>query len=145
MTTQFDGAPTELEIAPPTFLSLASKETADNYPLASQIYDDLAAWLETTGCLHLINTTLIEDFALNRRAYLECEYMNKRLGRIAGGRRSPYVDMPAMYNGLMRAAWDRIWQIVAQNSEKPYSGGASNGEDVMELLLTRRRVIPPNA
>jgi hypothetical protein len=50
--------------------------------------------------------------------------------------------MAIMYAGVMRGAWDRIWTIVSQNSEKPYIDGASNGEDVMELLLTRRRTIP---
>jgi len=145
VTVQFNGAPAEVEMTPPAFMSLASKETAEAYPSAAEIYGDLGVWLETTGCLHLINPTLMEDFALNRRAFFECEYMNKRLGRIAGGRRSPYVDMAIMYNGLMRNAWDRIWAIVSQNSEKPYINGANSGEDVMELLLTRRRVIPPNA
>ncbi|GHV27293.1 hypothetical protein FACS18948_4420 [Clostridia bacterium] len=137
-TIQFDGIPLESELQAPSFLSLASKETADNFPTAADLFNDLTAWLQGTGCLHLISPTLIEDFCLNRRAYFECEYMNKRLGRIAGGRRSPYVDMAALYAGLMRTAWDRMWSIISQNSEKSYNSHSSFGIDIMEQLLSRR-------
>jgi hypothetical protein len=83
MTTQFDGAPTELEIAPPTFLSLASKETADNYPLASQIYDDLAAWLETTGCLRLVSPYPVALGLAIRLGELPCIFYNLLLTMIS--------------------------------------------------------------
>jgi hypothetical protein len=62
--------------------------------------------------------------------------MNKKLGRIAGGKRSPYVDMAVQYATLMRTAWDRIWQIVMQNTEKNYGSLRSDGEDIMEQLLS---------
>jgi len=44
--------------------------------------------------------------------------------------------MAVQYAGLMRTAWDRIWQIVAQNSEKNYGSMRPDGEDVMEQLLS---------
>jgi hypothetical protein len=128
------GVPETGHLTPPDFLKIASKETAENYPPADAIYSQVSVWLGGTGCAHLVSPTLIEDFAINRRAFFECEYMNKRLGRITGGKRSPYVDMAATYAGLMRVAWDRIWNIVAQNTERNY--GASNSDDAMEKLLT---------
>ena len=133
---EFYGVPAEGNLTPPDFLKIASKETAENYPTADQIYTQVSEWLQGTGCAHLISPTLIEDFAINRRAFFETEYMNKWLGRIAGGKRSPYVDMAAQYYSMMRAAWDKIWAIVAQNSEKNYSSLRSDGEDVMERLLS---------
>ena len=136
---EFYGVPAEGVLTPPEFLKIASKETAENYPTADQIYTQVSEWLQTTGVAHLVSPTLIEDFCINRRAFFECEYMNKRLGRIAGGKRSPYVDMAVQYAGLMRTAWDRIWGIVSQNSEKLFDSTRSNGEDVMERLLTARR------
>ena len=136
---EFYGVPAEGQLMPPDFLKIASKETAENYDTADQIYIKIVEWLQGTGVAHLVSPTLIEDFAMNRRAFFECEYMNKRLGRIAGGKRSPYVDMAVQYAGLMRTAWDRIWGIVSQNSEKLYDSSRSNGEDVMERLLTARR------
>ena len=136
---EFYGVPAEGQLTPPDFLKIASKETAENYDTADQIYIKIVEWLQGTGVAHLVSPTLIEDFAMNRRAFFECEYMNKRLGRIAGGKRSPYVDMAVQYATLMRTAWDRIGQIVAQNSEKNYGSLRSDGEDVMERLLTARR------
>jgi len=134
--TEFYGVPADGELTPPDFLKIASKETAVNYPTADVIFSQVTEWLKGTGCGHLISPTLIEDFAINRRAFFECEFMNKKLGRIAGGKRSPYVDMAVQYATLMRTAWDRIWQIVAQNTEKNYGSLRSDGEDVMEQLLS---------
>jgi len=135
-SVQFDEAIEDGGLAPPDFLRIASKETAENYPTADLIFEQVAIWLQGTGVAHLVSQTLIEDFAINRRAFFECEYMNKRLGRIAGGKRSPYVDMAVQYAGLMRTAWDRIWNIVAQNSEKLLGSNRSGGEDIMERLLS---------
>jgi len=125
-------------LTPPDFLKIASKETAENFPTADLLYTRVSKWLQTSGVGHLVNPTLVEDFAMNRRAYFECEYMNKRLGRIAAGKRSPYVDMAAQYYTMMRSAWDKIWDIVAQNSEKSYGSQRANGEDVMERILNGR-------
>jgi len=47
--------------------------------------------------------------------------------------------MAVQYAGLMRTAWDRIWAIVSQNSEKAYNSNSPNGEDIMERLLSQRR------
>jgi len=135
---EFYGVSAEGVLTPPEFLKIASKETADNYPTADEIYMRVAEWLQGSGVAHLISPMLIEDFAMNRRAYFETEYMNKKMGRIAGGKRSPYVDMMIQYSGLMRVAWDRIWSIVAQNSEKSYGGQRPNSEDILEQLLSGR-------
>ena len=137
---EFYGVPEEGSLTPPEFLKIASKETAENYPTADRIYGQVADWLQGTGVAHLISPTLIEDFAMNRRAFFEAEYMNKRLGRIANGKRSPYVDMAVQYYTMMRQAWDKIWGIVSQSSEKNYNSLRSGGEDVMERILTGGRL-----
>jgi hypothetical protein len=136
---EFYGIPASGELTPPDFLKIASKETAETYPTADMVFMQVSEWLKTTGCAHLISPTLIEDFALNRRAYFECEYMNKKMGRIANGKRSPYVDMAVSYATLMRTAWDRIWNIIAQNTEKRFEGGGS-ADDAMERLLSGGKV-----
>ena len=135
---EFNEVVVEGSLSPPDFLKLASKETAENYPTADVIYKQVSEWLQTTGVGYLVSPTLIEDFCMNRRAYFECEYMNKRLGRIAAGKRSPYVDMAVQYYTMMRSAWDKIWAIVAQNSEKSYGSQRANGEDIMERILSGR-------
>jgi hypothetical protein len=122
----------------PEFLKFAAKETASNYPTADVIYTQIATWLDGTGVAHLVSPTLIEDFALNRRSFFECEFMNRSAGRLYNGKKSPYVEMAMNYANLMRAAWDRIWGIVKDNSEKIYNSKSAGGEDIMESLLSRK-------
>jgi hypothetical protein len=82
----------------------------------------LTDWIEKAGCADIVGQGLVEDFAFLRRAYLECEYMNRKLGRIASGRRSPYVNMALDYQKAMMAVWNQIWLIVSQNNETRYEG-----------------------
>ena len=46
-------------------------------PGASEIFEQTAAWLETTGCLALINPAHIEEYALLKARWLSCEAKNK--------------------------------------------------------------------
>jgi hypothetical protein len=43
------------------------------------------------------------------------------------------------YYDAMHKAWDKIWAVVSQNSEKRYDSNSPNGEDIMEKLLSRRK------
>jgi hypothetical protein len=106
----------------PTYLDVAAKEGGDILPPASEIYAMLTDWIEAAGCADIVGQGLVEDFAFLRRAYLECEYMNRKLGRIASGRRSPYVNMALDYQKAMMAVWNQIWLTVSQNNETRYEG-----------------------
>jgi hypothetical protein len=105
----------------------------DVLPPASEIYKMLADWIDGSGCGELVAPNLIEDFAFLRRAYLECEYMNRRLGRIASGKRSPYVNMALDYQKAMMAVYNQIWLIVSQNCETKYEGK----NEFLEMLKNR--------
>ena len=117
----------------PTYLDMTAKEGGDVLPPASKIYKMLADWIDGSGCGELIAPNLIEDFAFLRRAYLECEYMNRRLGRIASGKRSPYVNMELDYQKAMMAVYNQIWLIVSQNCETKYEGK----NEFLEMLKNR--------
>jgi hypothetical protein len=112
---------------------MTAKEGGDVLPPASKIYKMLADWIDGSGCGELIAPNLIEDFAFLRRAYLECEYMNRRLGRIASGKRSPYVNMELDYQKAMMAVYNQIWLIVSQNCETKYEGK----NEFLEMLKNR--------
>ena len=106
----------------PAFLEQDGKESDEILPSASELYRLLKEFIVASGCENLIAPNLIEDFAHLRRSYLECEYMNRKLGRIANGKRSPYVTMAVDYSKQAMSIFDRMWNIMAQNSEQPYEG-----------------------
>ena len=120
----------------PTFLEMASRDGDDSLPSATEIYRQTLVWITAAGCERFVPPQLIEDFAFVRRGYLECEYMNKKLGRmVKGGKQSPYVKNVIEYLKQMTALHREIWAIVAQNSTKPFEGNGSNG--FLELLKNR--------
>jgi hypothetical protein len=117
----------------PSYLDISAKEGGDVLPSAAEIFDYLFEFIAASGCENLVAPSLVEDFAFLRRSYLECEYMNKTLGRIAGGKRSPYVNMALDYQKAMMAVFNQIWLIVSRNSEEPY--GEKNA--FLEMLTNR--------
>ena len=92
-----------------------------------------AVFIENAGCTEFVAPILIEDFSFLRRGYLECEYMNRKMGRIAGGKRSPYVNMALDYQKAMMAVYNQIWLIIARNCETQYEGK----NEFLEMLRNR--------
>jgi len=120
----------------PTFLEMTSKEGDDTLPSAVVIYEQTLDWIISAGCEKFVPKQLIEDFAFTRRSYLECEYMNKKLGRvIQGGKQSPYVRATLEYLKQTTALYREIWAIVAQNSTTDFGGNTGNA--FLDLLKNR--------
>ena len=117
----------------PSYLEMAAKEGGDVLPPATEIYTLLSEFVESAGCTEFVAPILVEDFAFLRRAYLECEYMNRKLGRIASGKRSPYVNMALDYQKAMMAVYNQIWLIIARNCEEQYEGK----NEFLEMLRNR--------
>lgn len=118
----------------PSYLDMVAKEGGDVLPPASEIYKILADWIEGSGCAEFVAPNLVEDFAFLRRAYLECEYMNRKMGRIASGKRSPYVNMALDYQKAMMTVYNQIWLIISRNCEEKYDGGKNA---FLEMLKNR--------
>ncbi len=117
----------------PSYLDMVAKEGGDVLPPAGEIFGMLSDWVESSGCGDIVAPNLIEDFAFLRRAYLECEYMNRKLGRIASGKRSPYVNMALDYQKAMMAVYNNIWLIVSQNSQAKFEGK----NEFLNMLMNR--------
>lgn len=66
----------------PDYLDVLTRKT-EGVPTAADIYNTMTRLSGETGCLHFINSALIEDLAVNRAAWFECEAANTRHGRIA--------------------------------------------------------------
>jgi len=117
----------------PEYIDMAAKEGGKPLPSASDIFKLISDFITASGCRDLISPFLLEDFAFLRRSYLECEYMNKKLGRILSKKRSPYVLMALDYHKAMISVYDQIWNIVSRNSETKYE----SKNDFFDLLTKR--------
>ena len=127
--------------APPDYLEDLAAGVG-SCPGAKYLYEETVRWLESTGCLHLINPQFISEYAILKTRWLSCEVKNKA-GLLAPhpttGQAipSPYVRMGLDFLRAADAAWAKIWAVVTQNAERTYS--ASPHDDAMEKLLAARR------
>lgn len=142
--TVLEFKPGEPEIpTPPEYLGDAAGGV-DKYPGAVEIFKSVTEWLEQTGCLRLIPPEHITEYSLLKARWLECEARNARHGLLAkhptSGQPviSPFVRMSIDYLKSADAAWNKIWSIVSQNSERSLQNKNPN-MDVMERLLSSRR------
>ena len=117
----------------PEYIDMVAKECGEQLPTANEILKFILDFTKSAGCEKLIAPFLLEDFAFLRRSYLECEYMNKCLGRIASKKRSPYVVMAIDYHKEMMSVWNNIWSIVSKNTETNYE----SKNDFLEMLTKR--------
>ncbi|GHV44277.1 hypothetical protein FACS189492_0340 [Clostridia bacterium] len=141
----FEGSGAEFPEPPDYFDWIELNATRQKVPTMKEVYNRAADWLETTGCLHLINPEYIEHYAILVCRWMACEEVVSHflLGKDvktdkSGNKSEKYVSNPMIYAGLRYKkaadeAWDKIWRIVQQNSETYYD--TSTGEDLMLGLL----------
>ncbi|OQB12465.1 MAG: hypothetical protein BWY15_02190 [Firmicutes bacterium ADurb.Bin193] len=112
-------------------------------PTSQDIWQETVAFLEKTGCLHMINPAFIEEYALLKSRFYEVEraisttaliYDDEKKGGVAV---NPGIDAVVKYYRLADLAWMKIWDVVSQNSEKSY--GATPHDDLMKNLLKFNR------
>ena len=125
------------DTTPPEFLADFAAIAVE--PEINDIYSDTVAWLQRTGCLHLINPQFIADYALLKTRWLECEFLvQAQLTMVVQSGRwisHPVADMSLKYLKQADIAWNKIWSVVAQNCEYNF-GGENPNADVMQGLLT---------
>jgi hypothetical protein len=87
---------------PPEFLAEATKDMG-KWPTAQEVFESVTKWLEKTGCLQLISTDHITEYALLKARFFYCEVMNSKVGLLAKHpttsqpMQSPYVAMSLQY------------------------------------------------
>ena len=133
---EFKGEAPPLE--PPEYIAYYGSKQAGT-PDADDIYRETVAWLEKTGCLHLVNASLIFDYAITKAHWYECERFvtSRGLGFMPDKNtllENPIIDTSVKYFKMVNIAWSKIWDIVAQNSEQNF-GGDSPHKDAMAKLL----------
>lgn len=120
------------------YMKRTQKSGKDLY--AEEVFNDTWNWLKERGCEKLVNTQLIEQYAMMVSRWIQCEEMISDYGFLAkhpttgNAIASPYVSMSQQYTKQVNQAWYQIYQIVKENCSVEYNG-ASPQDDVMEKLL----------
>ena len=111
---------------------------------AEDVFRDTYRWLQARGCEKLVNTQLIEQYAMAVSRWIQCEQAISEYGFLAkhpttgNAIASPYVSMSRDYMKQVNAVWFQIYQVVRENCAVEY-GGASPQDDLMERLLSARK------
>lgn len=139
-------APADIEgmDVPPVkdFLKAAQKSGIDL--CAEDVFRSTYTWLKERGCERLVNTQLIEQYAMSVSRWVQCETCISEYGFLAkhpttgAAITSPYVTMSQNYLKQVNQCWFQIYQVVRENCSVEY-GGASPQDDLMERLLSARK------
>lgn len=123
---------------PPEWIAYYGSKSA-GLPDSQDIFKSTAAWLEKTGCLHLINPDFIMDYAIVKASWYEAQRLVTRFGLVYSPKEknlieNPVIDVAMKYFKMSEIAWAKIWSIVAQNCEQSFGGNNPNS-DLMEKLI----------
>ena len=131
------------EDMPPVKEFLKRKQKNGKDMCAEDVYRDTWNWLKARGCEKLVNTQLIEQYAMSVSRWVQCEDCISEYGFLAkhpttgAAIASPYVSMSQQYMKQVNQLWYQIFQVVKENCMTAYEGGTPQ-DDVMEMLLRRR-------
>lgn len=134
----------EGEDVPPVKQYLTSKQKNGKDLCAAEVYAETINWLKERGCDRLVNTQLVEQYAMSVSRWIQCEECISEFGFLAkhpttgNAIASPYVAMSQQYMKQVNQSWYQIFQIVKENCSVEFSG-ATPQDDVMERLLRTRK------
>ena len=129
---------------PPVKEYLKAKQKAGKDLCAAEVYEETWRWLKDRGCERLVNTQLIEQYAMSVSRWIQCEECMSEFGFLAkhpttgNAIASPYVSMSQQYMKQVNQIWYQIFQVVKENCSQPFSGNTPQ-DDVMERLLMTRK------
>ena len=127
----------------PAFLIDATRATGD-WPSATETFNKTVEWIAKSGCLKLIQPDHIEEYALCKARWYECEQANAKVGLLAKHpttgqpMQSPYVQMATAYLKQSDDAWEKIYDVVRDNCTNEFGKEATPHDDIMERILRRR-------
>ena len=129
---------------PPIKEYLKAEQKSGKDLCAESIFKDTWLWLKERGCEQLVNTQLIEQYAMSVSRWIQCEECISEYGFLAkhpttgNAIASPYVAMSQTYMKQVNQTWYQIYQVVKENCSTEY-GGSNPQDDLMERLLTARK------
>ncbi len=122
----------ELPETPPNHLSEKAKE----------IYANVYEWLKSIDCLKGIHSYTLEEYAICKARWMECEQMNTTHGLLlkdANGKMliSPYVAVGSKYLKEANDAWAKIYSVV-EKTRKTILTEEEKEIDELELLFRKK-------
>lgn len=108
----------------------------DGELIAEELYQATYDWLRKCDCDTFVNPHLVEQYALARARWIQCEEMVSKFGFCSKHPTtgapivSPFVNIANIYFSQYTKIWADINQIVKENCTKKYE------EDSMEALLS---------
>ena len=107
---------------PPVYLPLLEKKHGDTVTTPMEIYRETIAYLEPSGCLHLIPKALLRDYVMANYHMTQAHYelsQSSNVGKNDKGEVviTSFADIMLKYQKNVLATWDKIWEIVSRNSE----------------------------
>lgn len=129
---------------PPVKEYMKAKQKNGTDLCAEEIFEETWEWLKKVGCTELVNTQLINQYAMSVARQIQCEQCISEYGFLAkhpttgNAIASPYVSMLQQFTKQANQSWYQIYQIVRENSSIEYAG-ATPQDDVMERLLRARK------
>ena len=128
---------------PPVKEYLSSIQRNGEKLCADEMYLEMWSWLKAHGCESLVDTHLLEQYAMCMARWRQCEAAISKLGlkgrhpTTGGEMTSVYVKMSQDYLKLVAQLRYQIYSTVKDNFS---SIGMSNGDnDDMEMLLKSGR------
>ena len=117
------------------------REQKAGMPLcAMEVYKDTYKWLKDRNCEGLVNSNLVEQYAMSVARWIQCEEFISTYGQLAkhpttgNASTSPYVSMGQNYMKQINQTWYQIYAIVRDNNAQGISE-YSPQDDMMERLL----------
>lgn len=129
---------------PPVKEYMKAKQKNGTDLCAEEVFEETWEWLKKVGCTELVNTQLINQYAMSVARQIQCEQCISEYGFLAkhpttgNAIASPYVSMLQQFTKQANQSWYQIYQIVRENSSIEYAG-ATPQDDVMERLLRARK------
>lgn len=139
-----DGADLKGAEVPPVKEYMKADQSSGIDLCAEDVFRDTYLWLKERGCEKLVNTQLINQYAMSVSRWVQCEQCISEYGFLAkhpttgAAITSPYVTMSQNYLKQVNQCWYQIYQIVKENCSVEY-GGENPHDDLMERLLTSKK------
>lgn len=124
---------------------LTAKQKGGGKLCSEQIYNDTWLWLKKHGCENFVPKNLIEQYAQMSGRLIFCEMKLSEYGMLAKHPTtgeailSPFHKASLDYLKSSNQLWYQIFQVVKDNCAEGY-GGTNPQDDLMELMLTARKV-----